>query len=128
MLSERVLDELVRRSALSEALCQALWPELVVESKLLQLAAYHADFSPSNQSLRRWRTSISCDLTPNATCSGESLGFLTGSRLTSQANDTRRGGRFLSAGRSLWSLAYLLKRLREIRARGACIRRVVRAQ
>lgn len=47
MLSERVLDELVRRSALSEALSRALWPDLSVESKLQLLAAYHADYSPS---------------------------------------------------------------------------------
>lgn len=47
MLSERVLDELVRRSALSEELCKALWPDLLVESKLQLLAALHAEFSPS---------------------------------------------------------------------------------
>lgn len=47
MLSERVLDELVRRSELSEALCQALWPELAVESKLQLLAAIHAGSMPS---------------------------------------------------------------------------------
>lgn len=47
MLSERVLDELVRRSALSEALCKALWPELAVESKLQLIAALHAGYSPS---------------------------------------------------------------------------------
>ncbi|NKE68506.1 hypothetical protein RAMLITH_22050 [Ramlibacter sp. RBP-2] len=47
MLSERVLDELVRRSALSEELCKALWPDLLVESKLQLLAALQADLSPS---------------------------------------------------------------------------------
>lgn len=47
MLSERVLDELVRRSALSEELVKALWSDLAVESKLQVLAAHHADFSPS---------------------------------------------------------------------------------
>jgi len=47
MLSERVLDELVRRSALSEELCKALWPDLLVESKLQLLAALQADVSPS---------------------------------------------------------------------------------
>ena len=47
MLSERVLDELVRRSAVSEELVKALWQDLAVESKLQVLAAHHADFSPS---------------------------------------------------------------------------------
>lgn len=45
MLSERVLDELVRRSAISEELCKALWPDLLVESKLQLLAALQADLS-----------------------------------------------------------------------------------
>lgn len=47
MLSERVLDELVRRSALSEELCKAVWPDLLVESKLQLLAALQADLSPA---------------------------------------------------------------------------------
>lgn len=46
MLSERVLDELVRRSELSEALSKALWPDLSVESKLQLILALHAGFSP----------------------------------------------------------------------------------
>lgn len=46
MLSERVLDELVRRSELSEALSKALWPDLSVESKLQLISALQAGFSP----------------------------------------------------------------------------------
>lgn len=46
MLSERVLDELVRRSGLSEALAKALWPDLSVESKLQLISALHAGFAP----------------------------------------------------------------------------------
>lgn len=47
MLSERVLDELVRRSALSEELCKAVWPDLLLESKLQLLAALQANLSPA---------------------------------------------------------------------------------
>lgn len=46
MLSESILEELLRRSALSEELAQALWPDLSVDSKLQLIAAYQADISP----------------------------------------------------------------------------------
>lgn len=46
MLSERVLDELVRQSELSEVLSKALWPDLSIESKLQLISALHAGFSP----------------------------------------------------------------------------------
>ena len=58
MLSERVIDELVRRSALSEELCKALWPDLSVESKQQLLMAYHAGFSPNTPN---WLTDLALE-------------------------------------------------------------------
>lgn len=58
MLSERVLDELVRRSALSEELSKALWPDLSVASKLQLLTAYQAEFSPSTPA---WLTDLALE-------------------------------------------------------------------
>lgn len=55
MLSERVLEELVRRSELSQELTAALWPDLCVESKLQLMVAYQADFSPTTPA---WLTDL----------------------------------------------------------------------
>lgn len=47
MLSERVLDELSRRSALTEELVRAAWPDLSLEAKLQVIDSHHAQFSPT---------------------------------------------------------------------------------
>jgi hypothetical protein len=47
MLSERVLEELIRHGDLSQALSTALWPDLSVESKLQLLTAHQTGYSPS---------------------------------------------------------------------------------
>jgi hypothetical protein len=58
MLSERVLDEMSRRSVLTEELVKAAWPDLSLEAKLQVIDAHHAQFSPSTPN---WLTDLALD-------------------------------------------------------------------